>query len=539
MRLSHPDMQPAAAIEFAFDGRPVPALPGETVAAALAAQHVTAFCKTRSGTPRGPYCGTGSCWDCLVTVDGRGDRRACLTKVEPGMVVHPGPPIAHREASFEPSEEVECDVLVVGAGPAGLSAARALAVAGAEVIVVDERPYAGGQFFQPLAPSHVAGLAALDARYRDGAVLRRSAELAGARIHSDTTVRAAASAREVPALVAGQATLFRPRRLVLATGAREQPWPVPGWTLPGVTTVGALQSLARSYRVAPGRQIIIAGNGPHCLQTAAELLDGGANVTAVFEAAPRPSLDRLGALAGMALADPFLTMSGAGLIARLGKLIHWNSRITLISGDVKVYSVDAGLYRIDADIVGLGYGFSSSSEFAQSLGCAHRFVERGLGSMETIVDLDGRTSVETVFAIGDGASFAGARSATTQGEIAASAIASDLGLRSAEPRTARRTLMRTARFQSALEELFSAAPMNVGDIRDDTIVCRCEEVTAGELRRQIAAGQDTPTALKQATGAGAGRCSGRHCASVVTRLCHYLPRPKPSPGPNLPERKGA
>ena len=101
---------------------------------------------------------------------------------------------------------------------------------------------------------------------------------------------AAFSPHEVAALVAGRSTLFRPRRLVLATGAYEQSLPVPGWTLPGVMTVGGLQTLARSYRVAPGERIVIAGNGPLCLQTAAELLDGGANVVAVLEAARRPGL---------------------------------------------------------------------------------------------------------------------------------------------------------------------------------------------------------------------------------------------------------
>ena len=120
----------------------------------------------------------------------------------------------------------------------------------------------------------------------------------------------------------------------------------------------------------------------------------------------------------MAFADPALALGGVAMIAQLGKLIHWNSRVTQISGDRKVYSVDAGLYRIDADIVALGYGFSSSSELARSLGCAHRFVARGTGSMETVVDRDGRTSLEEVFAIGDGARFGGAQSAQAQGQVA-------------------------------------------------------------------------------------------------------------------------
>lgn len=541
MRLKHPDLRPNASVRFTFDGREIRALEGETIAASLGAEQVTAVRQARSGAPRGPFCGMGVCFDCLVTVNGRPSQRACLTKVEAGMDVRsaaPQPTDVKAEPP-EPVQEIACDVLVVGAGPAGLSAARSLAIAGADVIVADERLHPGGQFFKPLAPSHQADLAVLDSQFRDGAVLRRSAELAGARILNETTVWAAFSPTEVAAVVAGRSTIFRPRRLVLATGAYEQPWPVPGWTLPGVMTVGGLQTLARSYRVAPGRAIVIAGNGPLCLQTAVELLDGGANVAAVFEAAPRPWFGRLGALAGTALADPFLALTGAGMIARLGRLVHWNSRVTQISGDRKVYSVDAGLYRIDADIVALGYGFSSSSELARSLGCAHRFVARGTGSMETVVDDDGRTSLEAVFAIGDGARFGGAQSAQAQGQVAAWAVAGDLGLKVAEPIAARRTVRRAARFQSALWDLFAAEPLRPTEIRDDAIVCRCEEVTAGELRRQISAGHDSPAALKRATRAGMGRCQGRYCASVVAGLCPgeigefglFAPRPPAKPVP--------
>ena len=541
MRLKHPDLRPNASVRFTFDGREIQALEGETIAAALGAEQVTAVRLARSGAPRGPFCGMGVCFDCLVTVNGRPSQRACLTKVEAGMDVRsaaPQPTDVKAEPP-EPVQEITCDVLVVGAGPAGLSAARSLAIAGADVIVADERLHPGGQFFKPLAPSHQADLAVLDGQFRDGAVLRRSAELAGVRILSETTVWAAFTPNEVAAVVAGRSTIFRPKRLVLATGAYEQSWPVPGWTLSGVMTVGGLQTLARSYRVAPGQAIVIAGNGPLCLQTAVELLEGGANVSAVFEAAPRPGFARFGALAGTMVADPFLAMKGAAMIARLGNLVHWNSRVTQISGDVKVYSVDAGLYRIDADIVALGYGFSSSSELARSLGCAHRFVARGSGSMETIIDEDGRTSVEQVFAIGDGARFGGAQSAQAQGQVAAWAIAGDLGLKLGEPIAARRTIRRAERFQSALWDLFAAEPMRPTEIRDEAIVCRCEEVTAGELRRQISAGHDSPAALKRATRAGMGRCQGRYCASVVAGLCPgevdefglFAPRPPAKPVP--------
>ncbi|SJZ87234.1 Glycine/D-amino acid oxidase [Enhydrobacter aerosaccus] len=540
MRLKHAHIRPNQPVQIRFDGRSLEALPGETIAAALAASDIVSVRQARSGAPRGPFCGMGVCFDCLVTVNGRPSQRACLTKVEAGMDIRSMPeasPVPPEPAALP--EEIACDVLVVGAGPAGLAAARSLALAGADVVVADERLQAGGQYFKPLASSQAAEIATLDRQFRDGAVLRQSALLAGVKILTETTVWAAFAPHEVAALVAGRSTLFRPKRLVLATGAYEQSWPVPGWTLPGVMTVGGLQTLARSYRVAPGKRIVIAGNGPLCLQTAMELIEGGANVVAVLEAAPRPGLARWRDLVAAAAAEPGLLAEGLALTARLGGRLQWNRRITRLLGHDRVCQVEAEGLSIEADIVALGYGFAASSELARSLGCRHRFVARGNGSMETLTDEEGRTSLPEVFAIGDGARFGGAQAALAQGLVAASAIARDLGRVLAEPKAARRTLARSRRFQTALWRLFDTGPRDLAEIDDAAIVCRCEEVTAGDLRALIAQGHDSPAALKRACRVGMGRCQGRYCAALVSRLIGrevgefglFAPRPPAKPVP--------
>lgn len=541
MRLNHPDIVPVGpAIQIYFDDREIAALPGETIAAALAAAGIVAVRQARSGAPRGPFCGMGVCFDCLVTIDGQPSQRACLTRVVDGMDVRSSP--ASRPGTASPPAETrafDCDVLVVGAGPAGLSAARALALAGAKVVVLDERLHEGGQFFKPLAHSHEADPESLDRQFRDGAVLGRSTLLAGVTIVNEATVWAAFSAHEIAATVAGQSRLYRPKRLVLATGAYEQVRPVPGWTLPGVMTVGGLQTLARSYRVAPGSRIVIAGNGPLCLQAAVELLDGGANVAAVLEAALRPGLGRWRALAQAALADPFLMLQGRALASRLGPLMHWGRRVTRLVGEDRVRAVEAGGLTVEADVVALNDGFVASSELARALGCAHRFVARGSGAMETVTDADGRTSLREVFAIGDGARFGGAQAAQAQGVLAANAIARDLGLAVVPAREATRTAQRAARFQSALWRLFEAPAFDPAAVDDAAIVCRCEEVTAGELRGLIAAGHTSPASLKRASRVGMGRCQGRYCAATVARLCSadvdefglFAPRPPAKPVP--------
>ena len=125
-------------VRISFDGRPIEALPGETVAAALSAAGILALRRTDSGAPRGLWCGMGACFDCVVTIDGKASQRACLAKVQDGMVVESTPPAAPAPLAPQPGESAEraCDVLVVGAGPAGLAAARAAAEAGATVIVL-------------------------------------------------------------------------------------------------------------------------------------------------------------------------------------------------------------------------------------------------------------------------------------------------------------------------------------------------------------------------------------------------------------------
>ncbi|MBC7634105.1 MAG: (2Fe-2S)-binding protein, partial [Acetobacteraceae bacterium] len=151
MRLLSSTIRPAGRIiRFHFDGAEIEGLDGETIAASLSAAGIVAFRKTPSGAPRGLYCGIGACFDCVVAVDGRIGQRACITKVADGMVVAGAMPETLAPLTPDPTtplpREQICDVLVVGAGPAGLSAALAAAEAGAEVIVLDERDAVGGQY---------------------------------------------------------------------------------------------------------------------------------------------------------------------------------------------------------------------------------------------------------------------------------------------------------------------------------------------------------------------------------------------------------
>ena len=546
MRLTHRTIRPQAQrIEFQFDGHPIEALAGETIAAALSAAGIVAFRHTASGAPRGLWCGMGACFDCVVTVDGRIGQRACITRVAAGMDVRGAVPVAPAPLGPDPdteaADEQACDVLVVGGGPAGLAAAIAAAEAGAAVVLLDERAAPGGQYAKPLATSHAD--TAPDAQFRLGTALRERAEQAGVRIEADAVAWGAFAADEIGALCRGRAVTFRPRRLILASGAHEAPVPLPGWTLPGVMTTGALQSLVRTQRVLPGVRVLIAGNGPLNLQLACELLDAGVTPLAVVEAAARPTASDWHVIWRMTRNAADLAWQGLGMLRRLrraGVPVLWQSRVTALQGDdqvrqARVVGLD-GERVLDVDVVTLHHGFQPETGLARALGVPHRFVDTSLGHLATEADADGRTAVTGVFAIGDGAAIGGARVALARGRLAGLAVTRELGHTVTEDTAARGDLHRALAFQDALWTLFRGAPPQPEALLDETIVCRCEEITAGRLRAELATGASSLPALKKATRAGMGRCQGRFCAATVARLCPALPDHDSFAAPRAPLR---
>jgi glycine/D-amino acid oxidase-like deaminating enzyme len=266
----------------------------------------------------------------------------------------------------------------------------------------------------------------------------------------------------------------------------------------------------------------MAGNGPLNLQLACEMLAGGVKPVAVVEAAPFPGLTALRDIARMARTAPDLAWEGIAMLARLrraGVPVLWGTRVLALEGEARVRAARLSDGRtIAVDTVALNLGFQPEVGLARALGVPHRFVDVGIGHLATEADDDGRTAIDGVFAVGDGARLGGARAALARGRLAGLAAARDLGFSAPEDAACRSALARALVFQDALWRVFVPPSFQSEDVTDATIVCRCEEVTAGRLRQEIADGLGSVAALKKATRAGMGRCQGRFCAATVARL---------------------
>ena len=497
------------AVTISFEGQPITARRGETLAAALTAAGIRDLRETAEGERRGIFCGMGVCQECLVNVDGVAAVRACMTTIErPVAVTRQGPLASLRPSAASTviiHETRAPDILVIGAGAAGLQAAIHAARAGARVLIIDERAKPGGQFYkQPVSPDRrfadaqfAAGAALIAAADHPNVAWLANAEVWGAFPPCDFRIRAP-----------GLSIRCTPRRAIIATGACERPWAVPGWTLPGVMTAGAAQTLLRSYRVLAGRRVLIAGNGPLNFQVAAELAKAGAEVVAVAEQSARPGIAQTLAAARMLVHSPALTIKGLALLRQLQRrnipvlYRHRLASVEASGGGLRARLTGAGEVSFEADAVILGYGFQPSQELMAALQC-----EPAVGP--------GQTSAPGISAAGDCTGLGGAQAAEAQGIIAGLAAAASLGFEidAGLVRMAERQLKCHRAFQKALWTVFAVDPLSAPS--PGTIICRCEGLTQSALSAGREAGYQDINALKRLTRAGMGRCQGRYCRAPM------------------------
>jgi NADPH-dependent 2,4-dienoyl-CoA reductase/sulfur reductase-like enzyme len=396
-------------------------------------------------------------------------------------------------AAMQNQQPLSCDVLIIGAGPAGMAAALAAAPSGARITMVDDNPAPGGQIWRDGAQAKLPPAAR---KYR--ADLAKHANIT---LLSGTRVAAVLGPKQLLLENAEQGTVLTYQTVIVCTGARELLLPFPGWTLPGVTGAGGLQALIKGGLPVAGQRIVVAGSGPLLLAAAATARVAGATVVRIAEQAPWAQV--------MAF--------GAGLVRWPGKIAqaatlaspHYraNSFVREVQGEHSVESVSVQVgtqnEHIACDRVACGFGLVPNTQLAQALGLALD-AQHGIA-----VDAYQASSVPDHFAAGECTGFGGSERALVQGAIAGFAAVREADRAQALwPQAAR-----WDRFASHLATHFALRPELSTLAEDDTIVCRCEDVRMGQLH-----GMGHWVDAKLQTRCGMGACQGRVCGAALQHL---------------------
>jgi NADPH-dependent 2,4-dienoyl-CoA reductase/sulfur reductase-like enzyme len=422
------------------------------------------------------------------------------------------------------------DLLIVGAGPAGMSAAIVARRYGLDVLVVDEQATPGGQIWRNVEALDGAPLAPiLGKAYGEGLEIVRRFRACGVRYEPGTHVWQIEPSCRVFMTRNGAASAIDARYLLLATGAQERPAPFPGWTLPGVMTVGAAQILMKTSGQIPADPVWIAGNGPLALLYAVQLLDAGGQIAGFLDTTPagRISASMTKAVAAM-LNAPGDVIKGLGWLGRLRRQVRYVRHVTGIealgdNGLERIRYVTAGgqAETVEASVLLVHEGIVPTIHPTLALDCSHLWNPQQ-DSFAPELDSWGETSQSNVFVAGDGAGIGGADAACLRGEVAALRIAALAG------RISEREAERSARaIRSRLKRALASRPFldavyrpreSVFNPPDQTLACRCEEVSAASIRAEAAAGRPGPNQVKAFTRAGMGPCQGRQCNYTVANI---------------------
>lgn len=419
------------------------------------------------------------------------------------------------------------DLLVVGAGPAGMAAAITARRFGLDVLVVDDQPAPGGQIWRSIETAAVG--AVLGATYQEGKALADAFRASGALYEPGAQLWQIEPGFRAFLTHERKARVIEASTVILATGAQERPVPFPGWTLPGVLTVGAAQILLKSAGQIPGKPVWVAGSGPLPLLYLVQLLRAGGQIAGYLDTNPPgrswaalPHLPKALRAAGNLLKG----LAWKATLRRRGvPIVKHVVDIEAIGSDkvesIRYRTADGRERTAPADIILIHEGVVPSIHATLALGCAVEWSD-DQDCYVPILDRWGETSQADVFIAGDGAGIAGAKAAQLQGELSALRVAVKLERASEqavleEAWPLHRRLDRELVLRPFLEAMFKPRPQIFAPT-DETIVCRCEEVTAGDIRAMAQIGRPGPNQVKAFTRAGMGPCQGRQCGYTVTRI---------------------
>ncbi|UZE15029.1 FAD/NAD(P)-binding oxidoreductase [Pseudomonas sp. B21-053] len=424
--------------------------------------------------------------------------------------------------------EQTVDLIVIGAGPAGMSAALEASERGLSVVVLDELGSPGGQIYRNIQQADARSRQLLGRDYEAGAPLVAKFLQCAARYLPNAAIWQVTPQRQVHFLIEGRAQILQGRHVLIATGAFERPMPITGWTLPGVMTAGAGQILLKNAALVPQGPVVLAGCGPLLYLLAVQYLRAGVAIEALVDTSGRKDLLRAWRNIPSALRGWRDLLKGLQLLAELKRadVRHFrDARDLRIEGQAHASAlsfVSHGRNRtIRASLILLHQGVVPNTQISWSLRLEHDWSEQQLCWIARR-DSQGETSLPGIYIAGDGGAIGGAQVARLEGRLVGLAIAARSGKLDAQQ--AQRL---AAPYRKALRRQLAARPLIDALYRpqqqnripaDEVIVCRCEEVSAGSIRQYVELGCLGPNQAKAFGRCGMGPCQGRQCGLSVTEI---------------------
>lgn len=420
------------------------------------------------------------------------------------------------------------DLVIVGAGPAGMAAADTASQQGLKVLMLDEQIRPGGQIYRSIGHTPIQDRSVLGPDYYAGEKLLAGLNQASLERLQSATVWEVREDNTLCFSVAGESRRVGFDKLLLATGAQERPAPFPGWTLPGVMTCGAAQILLKTSSMVPNGPLVIAGSGPLFLLIACQLLRAGVQIEALIETTPgnnyRAAMPEFfGALRGWRY-----LIKGAKMLAEIRRYkVPFYKGVEQIraeadsEGNLSEVIVQHGQeqQRIPCRTLLSHQGVIPNTQLGRAIGLEHSWDEVQL-CWKPVLSEQGVSSHPDILVAGDSAGIGGAVVAEIQGQLVADAAARSLG-KAGMPESQRAGLKQQLNQQLAirpfLDKLYRPAEAFIRPV-DETVVCRCEEITAGEIRGLVELGCSGPNQTKAFCRSGMGACQGRQCGTTVSAL---------------------
>ncbi len=423
---------------------------------------------------------------------------------------------------------LNADVLVIGSGPSGLAAAVEAHQNGANTVIVDSFSKAGGQYW--MQSNH--GLEKNDRQMQEGANFITNCENLGIKTITDAEVWGILPGFRVFIQQGlGGSIEIAASALVICTGAHDFVMPFSGWTLPGVMTAGAGQRYAKMQGKPPGDKIVLAGSGVFLWAVATTIVKAGGKLEAMVESSTNKF--RLLSLIGRYPSRWTETRRLLSPVLRSGVQRLSGYCIDNAQGEDRIESVklrqvsnsDRGASQeleIETDCLLVSHGFRPITEMTALLRCEHLFdLKKGGWYCKTDTET-GATSIDNVYAAGEVTGVTGVQSAMIEGALAGLGVSEKLGFtRNGIKRKRARLIKRqlqTVKFADGLAELFKLSKNSIPNIDTNTLVCRCENVLWGDVLKSWNDGAQNLQAVKYWTRLGMGRCQGRICGVVVSRL---------------------